>query len=84
MSFCVIWLLAGCVASTDTYPALLPTDELLAEPSLPDAQLDDAATTAETRSRADALQTRAEALRGPVIEPERRRQMEDAAVAENG
>lgn len=72
-------LLAGCAGGGD-YPALLPTDQVLAEPSLPDAPADPGQVTAETSARADALNARAEALRGPVIEPETARRMAGAGT----
>lgn len=75
-------LLAACGDPQADYPALMPTDALLAEPALPDAAADAAAapeaTTAATEARADALRARAEALRGPVIDPATRRRMEAA------
>lgn len=65
--------LAACVENTDRYPRLLPTDQVLAEPTLPDHAPEAAASPdavdAEAESRAEALRRRAEALRGPVIEP---------------
>lgn len=63
--------LCGC-ATRDDYPRLLPTDAILAEPVLPDhvpAAATPATVRAEPLSRAEALRRRAEALRGPVIEP---------------
>ena len=62
-------LLAGCGNAADPYPRLLPTDQILAEPALPD-YTPQAAVDAEAETRADALRRRADALRGPVIEPE--------------
>lgn len=66
-------LLAGCTGEARDYPRLLPTDQILAEPTLPDhapdAALSPADVDAEAQARADALRQRAEALRGPVIEP---------------
>lgn len=71
-------LLSGCGGGD--YPALLPTDQVLAEPTLPDAQADPVATAGEAEARADALRARAEALRGPVIEPETARRMAGAGA----
>lgn len=66
--------LSGCTGASDPYPRLLPTDQILAEPALPDhapdAVASSAAVDAEAQGRAAALRARAEALRGPVIEPE--------------
>lgn len=66
--------LSGCGGAPETYPRLLPTDEILAEPVLPDhapdAATSPAAVDAEAAARADVLRGRADALRGPVIEPE--------------
>ena len=67
-------LLTGCGGEADPYPRLLPTDQILAEPTLPDhtpeAARSPAAVDAEAAARADDLRRRADALRGPVIEPE--------------
>ena len=66
-------MLAGCTGESDPYPRLLPTDRILAEPVLPDHAPDaasSAAVDAQAQARAEALQQRADALRGPVIEPE--------------
>ncbi|TBN43775.1 hypothetical protein EYE42_01170 [Paracoccus subflavus] len=63
----------GCQSEGDDYPRLLPTDVILAEPVLPDhapAATAPGAVRADTAARADALRQRADALRGPVIEPE--------------
>ncbi|MTE01364.1 hypothetical protein GIY56_13825 [Paracoccus sp. YIM 132242] len=64
-------LLSGC--GDEPYPSLLPTDRILAEPVLPDhapAATSPAAVDAEAEARAAALRRRADALRGPVIEPD--------------
>ncbi|MDQ1898917.1 hypothetical protein RAH32_00455 [Paracoccus sp. WLY502] len=63
--------LAACSTDTESYPRLLPTDQILAEPLLPDhaPQATSTDLEAETQARADALRQRADALRGPVIEP---------------
>lgn len=70
---CVAFL-AGCGNAADPYPRLLPTDQILAEPTLPDhapvAAASPAAVEAEAEARAADLRRRADALRGPVIEPE--------------
>ena len=67
-------LLTGCAGNADTYPRLLPTDQILAEPTLPDhiprTATSSASVDAEAEARAAALRRRADALRGPVIEPE--------------
>ncbi|WP_295042562.1 hypothetical protein [uncultured Paracoccus sp.] len=65
--------LAACTGDADPYPRLLPTDRILAEPVLPDhapAASSSTPVDAEAQARADALRRRADALRGPVIEPE--------------
>lgn len=65
--------LAACTGDAETYPSLLPTDRILVEPALPDhapRAASSAAVDAEAKARADALRQRAEALRGPVIEPD--------------
>ncbi len=62
-------LLAACDRNAEDYPQLLPTDRILAEPALPDAT-PRVAVDAQAQARADALRQRADALRGPVIEPE--------------
>lgn len=70
--------LSGCQAEGDAYPRLLPTEVILAEPVLPDHAPPAAApgpVRADAAARADALRQRAEALRGPVIEPEIRARM---------
>ena len=67
-------LLSGCGGEADPYPRLLPTDRILAEPALPDhapeAARSPAAVEAEATARAADLRRRADALRGPVIEPD--------------
>lgn len=67
--------LAGCGSGDDgRFPALLPTQQILAEPVLPDhaaaAAASPAPAEAEAAARAAALRRRAGALAGPVIEPE--------------
>jgi len=73
-------LLSGCGGEADPYPRLLPTDRILAEPVLPDhapdAAISPAAVDAQAKARAEALRERADALRGPVIEPEARSRMQ--------
>ncbi|SNR52819.1 hypothetical protein EYF88_12050 [Paracoccus sediminis] len=67
-------LVPGCDASPEAYPRLLPTDQILAEPTLPDhapaAATSPAVVDAQAEARAAALRRRADALRGPVIEPD--------------
>lgn len=72
----VIPLLSACADDNGEYPALMPTDQLLAEPELSPAASAPQATTENVESKADALRARAEALRQPVIDPETRRRME--------
>lgn len=71
--------LSACAGQDDGYPSLLPTERILAEPALPDhagpATASPAAIDAEAEARAAALRRRAEALRGPVIEPDIRARM---------
>ena len=65
-------MLSAC-AGTQDYPRLLPTDQILAPPALPaharDAAADPAPLVSAASARADALRARAEALRGPVVDP---------------
>lgn len=67
-------ILSACAGESGPYPRLLPTDRILAEPALPDhapdAAASSAAVDAQAQAHADALRQRADALRGPVIEPE--------------
>ena len=68
----ILILTLGACSQDGAYPALLPTDQVLAPPALP-AHAAPAATSAApvetaTAARAAALQARAEALRGPVVE----------------
>lgn len=73
--FVVLMLLFGCTDRAGDYPALSPTDQLLAESLL---QADEVYPTAQSntqKTRADALRGRAADLRGPVIDPETRRRM---------
>lgn len=72
--------LTGCSDGGD-YPALMPTEQLLAEPTLPEAQASPVATKAEVEARSRALQARAQALSGPVIEPDIQRRMQQAQQA---
>lgn len=71
-----ILMLSACGGMSE-YPRLLPTDRILAEPALPDharqSAADPAPAEAVARDRADALRARADALRGPVVDPELRR-----------
>ena len=66
----LVLMLSAC-SEGGTYPDLLPTDRILAEPAMPAharaARVDPAPVTATTGARAEALQARAEALRGPVV-----------------
>ncbi|ODT59610.1 MULTISPECIES: hypothetical protein [Paracoccus] len=68
----LVLTLAAC-AEGQGYPALLPTDRILAEPALPAhataARTDPAPFRAASSARADALRARADALRGPVVDP---------------
>lgn len=69
--------LTACVDAGDDYPELLPTAQVLAEPSLDAGAGAQASTAADQalRGRAAALRARAAALRGPVIEPAFRARM---------
>ncbi|MCQ0969924.1 hypothetical protein MLD63_05730 [Paracoccus sp. TK19116] len=75
-------LLAACAADDQAYPRLLPTDEILAEPVLPDhaAGASSAPEPVEDdlERRGSGLRDRANALRRPVIEPEFRDQIDTA------
>jgi hypothetical protein len=68
----LILTLTACGGQGD-YPELLPTSELLAEPAIPnhaqDALTDSAPVETATNARADALRARAQALKGPVVDP---------------
>lgn len=72
--------LSACDKQANTYPKLLPTAQVLAEPVLPthstDAITSPEAVDAQASARADALRSRAEALKKPVIEPETRARMQ--------
>ncbi|WP_411958169.1 hypothetical protein [Paracoccus homiensis] len=68
-------ILAACAAD-DGYPDLRPTAEMLAPPQLTPEENAPATTRQTAESRADALRARADALRGPVIEPELRQRMQ--------
>lgn len=71
-------LLSACSGqSGNDYPTLLPMDQLLAEPELPAARVDPDIATDEARTRAEDLRARADTLRGPVIEPELKRRIEE-------
>lgn len=79
----VLLLPPACGPRDDAYPALLPTAQILAEPILPDHAVPAArapdAVDAEAASRAEALRRRAEALRGPVIDPATRARLAGSA-----
>ncbi|MBK4217265.1 hypothetical protein JJJ17_15145 [Paracoccus caeni] len=72
--------LSACDRDQASYPKLLPTNEILADPQLPDhattAANSPAAVDAETTARAEALRRRAAALQAPVIEPDTRSRMQ--------
>lgn len=72
--------LAACDKQADTYPDLLPTEQILAEPTLPSHSTDAVSSSntvdAQANARADALRARAEALKKPVIEPDTRARMQ--------
>lgn len=75
--------LMACGQDDATYPALLPTAQILAEPRLPDHAAPAAtapdAVDAEAAARAEALRRRAEALRGPVIDAGTRARLDAGA-----
>lgn len=73
-------MLAACVDPGGDYPALLPSDQILAEPSLSPEAADPATVETALAARASALRARAEALRGPVIEPPIRARMAQAVA----
>ncbi|WP_415639305.1 hypothetical protein [Paracoccus nototheniae] len=71
-------MLAACSEGADSdYPALMPTDQILAEPALPAhvgaVRTDAGPVEAATLSRAEALRARARALSGPVVGDDLRR-----------
>ena len=80
-------LLAACADDSENYPRLLPTAQILAEPVLPDhvgsAADQPMAVASDLESRAGGLRGRAEDLRGPVIEPEFRGQMNSVNALAN-
>lgn len=75
LPFCLPLTLAAC-GGGGTYPALMPTEAILAEPVLsPALGTAPAAVRDDAAARAAALRARAQGLRGPVIESEFRAQM---------
>jgi len=70
-------LLSACGGQSGDYPSLLPMDQLLAEPELPAAGIDPTVASGTARTRADDLRARADALRGPVVEPDLRRRIKE-------
>ncbi|MBU3032002.1 hypothetical protein [Paracoccus marinaquae] len=81
-AFCALLILSACGGGAGRYPALMPSDLILAEPALPDhagiaaASPDQADAATETRGA--ALRDRAASLQGPVIDPETRARMQRA------
>lgn len=69
-------VLSACTDQKGGYPELMPTDQLLAEPSLSPDATNPEATTENVESQADALRARAEELRKPVIDPATRSRMQ--------
>ncbi|MEE2859790.1 MAG: hypothetical protein VYB46_03010 [Pseudomonadota bacterium] len=67
-------LLTACTEGAD-YPRLLPTEQLLSPPDVPDHAVaaSPAAVEEDALSRAEALRARAKALQGPVVDPSLRR-----------
>lgn len=83
LALTLLLALSACADPSGDYPRLLPTDRILAEPVLPAhvaIPSSPAAVETELASRAGDLASRADALRGPVIEPEFRDQMAGAAA----
>ena len=72
-------LLAACAGEDQDYPQLLPTEQILAEPVLSDLATAPEAVESELDQRGDGLRGRADAIRGPVIEPEFRDQIDAAS-----
>lgn len=70
----------ACNKQADNYPSLMPTAQVLAEPTLPSHSADAVTSSqhvdAQAAARAQALRNRAEALKKPVIEPEMRERMQ--------
>lgn len=82
LALCAACALSACAGGQDDYPRLLPTEQVLAEPALPAHAATvaaDAPPEAAVVARAEALRARADALRGPVIEPGTRARMTPAA-----
>jgi hypothetical protein len=77
-------VLSACGRDGDDYPRLLPTDVIMAEPAVPghaiDATQSQAIAEAPAQDKAQALRRRADALRGPVIEPDQRARMDEKIV----
>lgn len=79
---CALLSVTACGGGDGAYPALLPTERILAEPVLPahaaDAAQGPAQADTTAAARAEALRRRADALRGPVIEPDALARMQAA------
>ena len=76
--------LSACHNGAVDYPKLLPTQQILAEPTLPEhsgeAAQDPDSTQAETVARAEALRRKAEAMNAPVIEPATKARMTEVSA----
>lgn len=79
--------LAACGGPDGDYPALVPMEELLATPGIPEhaatAMADPAPTQGDLDGQAAALRARAEALRHPVIDAATAARMRDAQARHN-
>lgn len=78
----LLLLLLACTDQSGDYPSLLPTDVILAEPTLPDyiesIPEPEKAVEQELDTRASDLRRTADTLRKPVIEDSFRDQMQRA------
>ena len=72
----ILTLLIAACSEGGEFPALLPTDQVLAEPALPAhataGRADPAPVEGATLARAEALRARAAALQRPVVDPDLR------------
>lgn len=74
-----ILFLVACTGDDQAYPRLLPTEQILAEPVLSDLEASPGMVEDDLDQRGSGLRNRADAIRGPVIEPEFRDQIDAAS-----
>lgn len=79
--------LAACGGPRDDYPTLVPMEQLLATPEIPEhaatAMADPAPTQGGLDNQAATLRARADALRRPVIDAATAARMRDAQARHN-